>query len=207
MHITVLVHINDVVVSAWKYTVCSQHVTNYYMTVVPNALCILQVLVHDSTRCQYMMIYTRCTLHVAGLVHIRYTICTIACYRYFMLLLIRDCRQETFQLYYLFLVTLFSQTSRVSARICFFSILLSYLQFEVSFLVHVSHEVVFCTICRPLQLSDRRCSFDLGPETQNHISVDMVIIRIYNCQTRTQLLIIVRYNKIRSFSGFSCNQN
>ena len=70
----------------------------------------------------------------------------------------------------------------------------------VSTHVNVSLEVVGFSICRPLQLSDCSCFFVLNWElgTWTHIPVDMVIILIYNCQTRTQLLEIVLY-KIQSF--------
>ena len=63
IHLTyywVSAYMYDVVVSTWKYTVCSQHVTDWYMTIVPNALCMLQMLVHDDCT-----IFAQ--LHVTGL--------------------------------------------------------------------------------------------------------------------------------------------
>ena len=95
------------------------------------------------------------------------------------------------------------QTPIVSALIWFFSFLLSYLQFEflsvLTYLLRlwVSQFAVLCT-CLTADVP--------SPWTWTHIPVNMVIIRIYNCQTRTQLLNIVLCIR-QSSSIFSCNQN
>ena len=108
------------------------------------------------------------------------------------------------------------QTLIVPELIWFFSFLLSYLQFvSVQFMrfnVICGWRMCSSLTVRPqllLESSTWTWNLELGPwnlklGTCTHIPVNMVTICIYNCQTRTQILIIVIY-KIQSFSVFSCN--
>ena len=105
---------------------------------------------------------------------------------------------------------LYFQTLIVSELIWFFSFMLNYLQFVsltfMQFKVSWGWKMCSSLTVQP-QLIPESLTWTLNLElgTWTHILVDIVIICIYNCQTRPQLLIIVLY-KIQSCCIFSWNQ-
>ena len=102
------------------------------------------------------------------------------------------------------------QTLIVSELIWFLLFLLNYLQFVsltfMQFKVSWGWKMCSSLTVQPLLIPESwTWTWNLELGTWTHIPVDMVIICIYNCQTRPQLLIIELY-KIQSFCIFSCNQ-
>ena len=130
-------------------------------------------------------------LHVTGLVPENRTRCIFACYWLALIFLFVTVDKE-YHIIVLIARDFVFQTSIVSAGIWFISFLLAYLWFEfLSVFVYllrlwVTQSAVAC-IRQPAAVSWTWT----WTWTWTHISVNMVIICIYNCQTHTQLLNIV----------------
>ena len=164
------------------------------MRSVPDAYCMLQVLVHENC--------TRYILHVTGVSTWELYQMQIACYRRSLLLLILTVDTKHFVIV-LFYSDFVFQTSIVSAEFgsshfCWVICSLGFFAIDA-----VQGELGLENSADPC--SSLTVRLRLWPKSSTH-NLSIWLKCFDNCHTRTQLLNIVLYTT-KSFSIFSCNQN